>query len=153
MKLSTQTGFLSENNVEFKKVSNPMTNNTFFTATILIADDDPSSLRQLKRVLVNAGYENIISVSDPKRALNACSDNQPDLIFLRLSNQCLEGDTRLDDFKACYKKPNFPIIVLANQGDLKTRLMAHKWGVREFLDQPYSPGEVCFRTRYILKNA
>lgn len=100
---------------------------------------------------MNEGYKNIISVSDPNSALIECSDKKPDLIFLRLSTKCSEGEKLLDDLKACYEQSIVPIIALVEQGDLKTRMMAHKRGVREFLGQPYVPNEICFRVRYVLK--
>lgn len=128
-----------------------MVNDNLYTSRILIADGDSSSLGELKQVLVNAGYKNILSVNDPKSSLKECSDKKPDLIFLRLSMQCSEGEAMLDDLKACYAQSELPIIVLADQSDLRTRLMAHKWGVREFLGQPYIPGEVFFRVRCVLK--
>jgi PleD family two-component response regulator len=143
----------NENYVEFREALNSMANDPLYTAKILIVDDDSSSFRQLSRILVNAGYQNIISASDPKEALKLFSEKQPDLTFLGLSMKCLEDDAILDEFKACYEKPTLPIIVLANQSDLKTRLMAHKWGLREFLGQPYSSNEVCFRVNYVLKKA
>lgn len=130
-----------------------MNNANLYSARILIADDDSLSLVELKQVLVNAGYKNILSVNDTKSSLKECIDKKPDLIFLRLSMQCSEGEAMLDDLKSCYEQSAFPIIVLADQNDLKTRLMAHKWGVREFLGQPYNPSEVIFRARYVLNNS
>lgn len=151
MNFSEETSFPIENYVEFREASNSMVNDSLLTEKILIADDDSSSLQQLSKILVDAGYQNIISASDPKEALKVFGEKQPDLTFLRLSMQCLEDSTILDEFKACYEKPAFPLIVLANQSDLETRLTAHKWGLREFLGQPYSPREVCFRVNYVLK--
>ena len=50
------------------------------TARILIVDDQPSNVRLLERVLVTAGYEDLMSTLDPREVLERYRTFQPDLI-------------------------------------------------------------------------
>lgn len=126
-------------------------NESLYSSSILIADDGPLSTRWLQKFLVELGYQNIESVGDSKEIIKTFNDKQPDVIFLELKMPGSKGVTILDDLRACCVKPRLPVIALASESDLKTRLMAHKWGVREFLGQPYHLNEIRFRTKHVLE--
>ena len=65
----------------------------------------------------------------------------------------LGGIEVLDDLKTLCRKNYLPVIVLSGLADLEIRLMAFKWGVKEFLGQPYNVNEVRFRARHVLETA
>ena len=61
------------------------------TARILIVDDQPSNVRLLERVLVTAGYQDLMSTLDPREVLERYRTFQPDLILLDLLMPYLDG--------------------------------------------------------------
>jgi DNA-binding response OmpR family regulator len=128
-------------------------NKSLYNSSILIVDHDPLSSQQLSEILKETGYQNISLLNDPKEALKVYRDKNPDLIFIDLRMPGLGGIEVLDDLKTLCRKNYLPVIVLSGLADLEIRLMAFKWGVKEFLGQPYNVNEVRFRARHVLETA
>ena len=130
-----------------------LNNMSLFDSSIMIVDYDPLSSQQLNDILMETGYKNISLLNDPKEVLRSYRDESPELIFLDLRMPGLGGIEVLDDLKTLCRKNYLPVIVLSGLADLEIRLMAFKWGVKEFLGQPYNVNEVRFRARHVLETA
>ena len=63
----------------------------FRESKILIVDDDPSNVMLVERLLAEAGYTNLRSTTDARRAVPHCAEFRPDLIVLDLVMQHMDG--------------------------------------------------------------
>jgi DNA-binding response OmpR family regulator len=128
-------------------------NKPLYDSSILIVDYNPLSSQELSGILAETGYQNILPVNNSKEVLKIYRDKKPDLTFLDLRMPGLGGVDVLDDLKTLSNKPHLPVIVLSDRADLKIRLTAFKWGIVEFLGQPYDVNEVRFRARNVLNSS
>ena len=51
-------------------------------ATILLVDDSEVMRQELKKILTEAGYKNVIAVGDGQEAINLFNSKKPDLVLL-----------------------------------------------------------------------
>jgi putative two-component system response regulator len=104
-----------------------MVETTIVDAPILIVDDQASLLLLAERVLRRAGYENIHTTTDPRRALTMFSDIRPDLLLLDLHMPVIDGFQVMDIVRSLVPLDEFvPIIVLTADTTLETRRRANR---------------------------
>jgi len=121
------------------------------SARILIVDDEPANVRLLERLLAAAGYRELASTTDPRRALDLYREFQPDLILLDLMMPHLDGLALLELFKTEIPGDAYvPILVLTADALLETRRKALDAGARDFLTKPFEQFEALLRIRNLL---
>ena len=67
--------------------------------TVLVADDDPQTLRILVRILEAGGYAKVIATSDSAAVLDLCREHQPGLVLLDLTMPSPNGFELLADLR------------------------------------------------------
>ena len=121
------------------------------TARILIVDDQPSNVRLLERVLVTAGYQDLMSTLDPREVLERYRTFQPDLILLDLLMPYLDGVAVLEQLATEFPAGAFvPVIVLTADVTSDARSRALAAGAHDFLTKPFEQLEVVLRIRNLL---
>ena len=121
------------------------------TARILIVDDQPSNVRLLERVLVTAGYQDLMSTLDPREVLERYRTFQPDLILLDLLMPYLDGVAVLEQLATELPAGAFvPVIVLTADVTSDARSRALAAGAHDFLTKPFEQLEVVLRIRNLL---
>jgi len=114
-------------------------------AKILVVDDQKLHGFFLKKLLKEAGYENILCIVDPLKVLASTREFVPDLIVLDLIMPQLNGFQimeQLSDFRSGHY---LPIIALAEDRSSEMRLRALESGATDFLSKPYENVEILFR--------
>ncbi len=117
------------------------------TATVMIIDDEPIVIDVVKAFLEEAGYRRFIGVADPTKAIEAITDNKPDVILLDL---LMPGMNGLDVLAAVRKDPELrfiPIIVLTAASDAATKMRVLELGATDFLAKPVDASELTLRMR------
>lgn len=113
----------------------------------MLVDDEPLVTDFIQLYLQEAGYNNIISVGDPRRALKLIDTYPIDIVLLDLN---MPGLTGFEVLKILRKEPRFkylPIIVLSSSSDAHTKLQTLQLGATEFLSKPVDPSELILRVR------
>ena len=116
-------------------------------ARILVVDDDPHMLRQLRRTLTNAGYIPI-PTADPDEVAALIHAHKPHLILLDL---VLPGTT--DGIEMMAQTPEMaalPVIFLSAYGRDRTIADALQMGAVDYLTKPFSHTELVARVRNAL---
>ncbi|MFQ5646895.1 MAG: HD domain-containing phosphohydrolase [bacterium] len=105
-------------------------------------DQDPVSVRQLERILKEAGYANLLCFTDPGLISRYCREFQPNLMIMDLSGFPDGRESAVPDIPvlAIYPDRNPQAI----QGFLNN-------GAKDFLVKPLSQMEVLIRTRNVLE--
>jgi len=121
-------------------------------AQILVIDDQESNLRILERMCNGAGYQHVVTVSDPRQALAAFLEQKPDLVLLDLVMPYLDGFEVMSLIRAQVQREEYlPILVLTTDVSPESRARALTIGAKDFVNKPFNRGEVELRIRNLLE--
>lgn len=122
------------------------------TSSILIVDDQEQNIRLLEFMLEAAGYRDVRGISDPRRALAACTDRRPDLVLLDLQMPHLGGlplmKLLLEEFS---DEIYFPVLILTGDLSPETTQQALSAGAKDFLGKPFNSAELLLRIHNLLE--
>ncbi|MFB9277266.1 response regulator transcription factor [Cohnella cellulosilytica] len=116
---------------------------------ILVVDDEERIRRLLKMYLEKEGYE-IEEAEDGETALRKAQEEDFDLIVLDLMLPGIDGIevcSRLRQQKAT------PVLMLTAKGEEVNRVQGFEVGADDYVVKPFSPREVIFRIKAILRRA
>jgi DNA-binding response OmpR family regulator len=117
---------------------------------ILIVDDDPEVVREVRKILDEAGYNNVYSVNTAEGALKKLKQVNPDLIILDLVLHQESGFKVAKEIKANIKYKDIPIIVISLRKDDLDKRVAALSGAVEYLEKPINPQDLLFHVKDIL---
>jgi two-component system, NtrC family, response regulator AtoC len=106
---------------------------------VLIADDEKNMRWVLGQALTADGYE-VIEAADGKSALEAISEQPPDLMILDHKMPAPDGMEVLRRIRG--KDMLFPVIMLTAHGNVATAVEAMKAGATEYLTKPFDLEEL-----------
>ncbi|UVI32354.1 response regulator transcription factor [Paenibacillus spongiae] len=116
---------------------------------ILIVDDEERIRRLLKMYLEKEGYM-IEEAEDGESALRLASNSDFDLILLDVMLPGIDGIevcSRLRQVKAT------PVIMLTAKGEEMNRVQGFEVGADDYVVKPFSPREVIYRVKAILRRS
>jgi putative two-component system response regulator len=118
---------------------------------ILIIDDERGNIKILERFLKAAGYTQVKSVLDSRKAVNAYIEFLPDLVLLDLKMPNLDGFQVMEQLKNVDRSSYLPVLVLTAQRDHPTRMKALELGAKDFLTKPFDMAETILRIQNMLE--
>lgn len=122
------------------------------SARILIVDDQDTNLRLLEDLLEREGFSNIISTSDPERALELYRAFDPDLLLLDLMMPVVSGYTILEQLEKQRNPDDYrPVLVLTADATLQAKRRALALGAKDFLTKPFDGLEAMLRVWNLLE--
>jgi putative two-component system response regulator len=119
-------------------------------ASILVADDDETTARLLKRLLTKEGHRVTIA-STGEEALRVCGTSPPDLVVIDL----LSPDGR--GFEVCRKLKGqratrfIPVVIVTSEFDRGQRLEGINSGADEFLPKPFDSATLHARVKSLIQ--
>lgn len=119
-------------------------------ATVMMVDDEPITIEVLAEFLYEAGYNNFVSTSDPREAMDLIAMERPDVLLLDLMMPHVSGFDILNAMRADKKLRHIPVIVLTSSTDSETKLKALELGATDFLAKPVDSSELALRLRNTL---
>jgi PAS domain S-box-containing protein len=123
----------------------------FHSARIFIVDDEPHNITIISRFLNEAGYQQIMGVTDPREAIEKYEAWQPDMVLLDLRMPHVDGFTLLTHLRAHSSPTVFlPILVLTSDWTSEARHRALACGATDFLTRPLDSSEVVLRVSNLL---
>jgi diguanylate cyclase (GGDEF)-like protein len=117
---------------------------------IMMVDDEPLNIEMTEAFLLDAGYGNFASSSDPTAAIAAMRRNVPGILLLDLSMPGLDGLEVLAQMRADALLRHVPVIVLTSSSDPQAKLKALTLGAMDFLSKPVDVSELGLRIRNTL---
>lgn len=121
-------------------------------AAILIVDDQEANVALLEGLLLDEGYTNVHSTTDPRRAEPLFCRLAPDLVLLDLHMPHLDGFAVLERLRACIPPDTYvPVLVLTADIGAEVKRRALREGARDFLSKPFDFDEVTARIRNLLE--
>lgn len=119
-------------------------------ATIMMVDDEPTTMEVMQAFLEDAGYEHFVLVEDSSRAMAAIEEHRPDILLLDLMMPEVSGFDILKYIKGHSRLMHLPVIMLTSSADSETKLKALDHGATDFLAKPVDPSELTLRVRNTL---
>jgi len=120
------------------------------TAKIMIIDDEDLVLKVVRRFLSADGYTSFVTLTDPRRALEAISCEQPDVVLMDVSMPHVTGIDLLKVRQKTVSLQHIPFIILSANCEKQTKREALKLGATDFLSKPVDPSDLTVRVQNAL---
>ena len=118
---------------------------------IVIADDDPVTLRLLARIINLAGYESA-TARNGQEALEMIRQHQPTLVLIDIMMPKLDGFEVCEQIRNDTTLTTQPYIIMLTARDyIADYKRADAVGVNEFVNKPFSPAKVSARVQAVLE--
>jgi putative two-component system response regulator len=119
-------------------------------ASIVVADDDQTSARFLKRLLTKEGHD-VAVVQSGGELLDACQSAPPDLVLVDLVVPHGQGFDVCRRLKAQSATRFVPVVIVTAQGDRSDRLKGIEAGCDDFLIKPFDSSELHARIQSLVR--
>ena len=119
-------------------------------ARILVVDDVPANVKLILAILEDAGYHNLLGLTDPREVGPELERCLPALILLDIRMPHLSGFDVLGQVRRQLGVKAPPVVVLTAQGDRETCSRSLELGAIDFLNKPFDQGEMQKRIYNIL---
>ena len=114
---------------------------------ILVVDDDPETLRQVRDTLAEAGYAPLVT-GDPGAVARLLRAEKPRLVLLDLM---LPGTDGIELMQSVPELSDLPVIFISGYGRDETIARALEAGAEDYVVKPFSPTELTARIRAALR--
>lgn len=108
---------------------------------VLVVDDDPLVLRQVRNALDKAGYATVVT-GDPEEVTELILENEPSLILLDL---LLPGIDGIELMERISKTVDVPVIFLSAYRQDEVVTKAFELGAADYIVKPFSESELLAR--------
>jgi CheY-like chemotaxis protein len=135
-----------------RRPSNPPDSNSVGAdlPLILIAEDDPKTLRLVGEVIQRGGYRAALA-NHGVGAVKLLKRARPDLIILDLKMPKMDGFQLLELLKKYETSRSIPVVVLTGSTDLKDIDRALQLGISDYLTKPISPRKLLTKVKQLLR--
>lgn len=119
---------------------------------ILIIDDQRPNLDLMEQLLAREGLHNVLSSTQPTRALELYNSFEPDLVILDLHMPDFNGFALMEQLNRRIPQNDYvPLLVLTADVTRATRLRALALGARDFISKPLDALETMLRVWNLLE--
>ncbi len=114
---------------------------------ILVVDDDPQTLRYVRRALADAGYNPVV-IAETEEVILTMEESRPDLVLLDMVLPDSDGIAVMRDVLSV---ANVPVIFISAYGRDQVVARAFEAGADDYIVKPFSPTELVARVRAALR--
>jgi len=117
--------------------------------SIIVVEDDRKMARMVKAYLEGAGFR-VVYFEKGKEAIEAALKETPLLVILDLKLPDISGEEVCQELKEI---GDFPIIMLTSKSLEEERITGFALGADDYVVKPFSPRELVYRVKAVLKRA
>ena len=121
---------------------------TLWKSPILVVDDDPQTLRQVRNILSKEGYPSIVT-GNSQDVPKLMEENHPALVVMDLVMPGMDG---VEVMTNSLKGASVPVIFLSAYGHEQAMARAFEAGAVDYIVKPFSPTELAVRIKAALRN-
>jgi DNA-binding response OmpR family regulator len=114
---------------------------------VLVVEDDKKIARVVELYLEQAGYR-VVKATSGREALDAAAKEMPLLVILDLMLPDIGGEQVIQELKAL---GDIPVIMLTSRSSEEDRVAGFSLGADDYVVKPFSPRELVFRAKAVLK--
>jgi sigma-B regulation protein RsbU (phosphoserine phosphatase) len=112
--------------------------------TILVADDDPTTLIVITKLLERSGYD-VIAVNDGLEAIESLEISPPDVIVTDMNMPNLDGIEVIRIVKSVTEYEDIPVLILTAEDSPEILRTAFELGATDYIRKPISELELLAR--------
>jgi DNA-binding response OmpR family regulator len=116
---------------------------------ILVVEDDPKISNVMKVYLQEAGYR-VMQTESGKEALDMAASERPLAVILDLMLPDISGEEVCQGLKEI---EDFPVIMVTSKYSEQERVAGFALGADDYVVKPFSPRELVYRVKALLKRA
>lgn len=120
------------------------------SSKIMIVDDEALIVRVVRRFLSADGYENFVTVTDPREVLEAIDREKPDVVLLDINMPHITGLDLLKIRQNTTEFQHIPFIILSANSENEIKREALQLGATDFLSKPVDPSDLTLRVQNAL---
>lgn len=110
-------------------------------ALILIVDDSPTEVFQMKAALEEGGFR-VEAAADGAEAIRKAQEMHPDLIFMDIVMPGMDGYRATRTLMNDPKTRSIPVIMVTSRGEETDRIWGMRQGAVDFLVKPVTPAQL-----------
>ena len=115
---------------------------------VLVAEDDPNTLKGLMSVLLDEGYK-VVGVADGEAAVDAFRQEQPQMVCLDVMMPKQNGYDVCREIRR--QDPQVPILFISAKSEEIDKVLGLELGADDFIVKPFGVKEVLARIRAITR--
>lgn len=104
-------------------------------ALILIVDDSPTEVFQMKAALEEGGFR-VEAAADGAEAIRKAQEMHPDLIFMDIVMPGMDGYRATRTLANDPKTRSIPVIMVTSRGEETDRIWGMRQGARDYIVKP-----------------
>ncbi len=121
-------------------------------ARILVVDDEDANTRAFGRLLKQAGFTNVETLSDPNAALRRINANPPDLLITDIRMPSISGLELLRVIQdEIHEEIFLPVMMITGDRDPHLERECLAAGAKEFVYKPFRASEIVLRIKNLLE--
>ena len=110
-------------------------------ALILIVDDSPTELHQMRKALESGGFR-IEAANDGAEALRKAREMRPDLILMDIVMPVMDGFRATRALSSDPDTRGIPVIMVSSKGQESDRVWGMRQGAVDYLIKPVTPAQL-----------
>ncbi len=110
-------------------------------ALILIVDDSPTELHQMRKALERGGFR-IEAANDGAEALRKAREMRPDLILMDIVMPVMDGFRATRALASDPDTRGIPVIMVSSKGQESDRVWGMRQGAVDYLVKPVTPAQL-----------
>lgn len=118
--------------------------------TTIIICDNAAELAIFTDLACGAGIEDVMGFEHPANALDWCTDNVPDLVYVDFLMRATDGMEVIHRLRSMPAMRDVPIVLMLPHGFESVSARAWRYGATDFLAKPADPTEFLARSRNLL---
>lgn len=119
-------------------------------AKIVVVDDEVCTVAVVKKYLSDAGFQNILDITEARLALETIRREEPDVVLLDIRMPEVSGLEILRDLRNGDVASQVPVLIFTSSTDKATKVAALDLGASDFLEKPVDVSELLSRVRNTL---
>lgn len=108
---------------------------------ILVVDDSPADLQNIKSIVTNAGYT-AITASSGQEAVTKAIEMMPDMIFMDVIMENTDGFEACREIISNRETRDIPIVFVSSKCQKADRVWAELQGGKALVGKPYTEAEI-----------
>jgi pilus assembly protein CpaE len=119
---------------------------------ILIADDDPETLRLVSLMLQRQGYQ-VVTANNGVQAIGLARVEKPDLMIVDVMMPDLDGFEVVRQLRKNAETATTPILMFTAKSQVEDKVQGYEAGADDYLTKPVHPAELQARLKSLLARA
>jgi twitching motility two-component system response regulator PilH len=108
---------------------------------ILVVDDSPVDLKNIERIVADAGAM-VMTASSGAEAIAKAKEAAPDMIFLDVNMPGIDGFTTARQLAADPSTKGIPVVFVTSKDQKADRVFAQMLGAKGYVTKPYTAADI-----------